>query len=151
VRKLANDGEIWGHPFWKTKPGETDAGLQGKKGRLFLNWGVWGPCDGEPQAFNRINRRLEERLKELRGMKVIYAASFYTEEEFWDLYDRKQYEEARKKWHAETLPTVWDKINRKKKQCGGEKIEERPLTFFERLALIWPLGGLYQLLCILFR
>ena len=153
VRKLTNDNEIWGHPFWKTKPGEAAAGQLGKLGRLFFNWGVWGPCDGEPEAFNRINRRLEERLKELRGMKVIYAAAFYTEEEFWDLYDREQYDKARKKWHAETLPTVWDKINRNpsRKEVEMEKIERKPPTLFERLLEVWPLGGLYQLYSIVFR
>lgn len=151
VRKLANDGEIWGHPFWKTKPGESDAGQPGKMGRLFLNWGVWGPCDGDPEVFNRVNRRLEERLKELRGMKVIYAAAFYTEAEFWDLYDREQYESARKKWHAETLPTVWDKINRNPSRKKVETIQERPPTLFERLLNVWPLGGLYQLYSIVFR
>lgn len=152
VMKLASDNEIWGHPFWKKKDGKANIDIAGKKGKLFLDWGVWGPCDGEPEAFNRINRRLEERLKELRGMKVIYAASFYTEEEFWDLYDRKKYEDARKKWHAETLPTVWDKIRRDTPQKDDqvEKPDERRLSLGERLLYVWPLGGLYQLFCILF-
>ncbi|KAL1612892.1 hypothetical protein SLS60_001122 [Paraconiothyrium brasiliense] len=153
VRKLADDSEVWGHPFWKSKPGEQPAGVAQKRGRLFMDWGVWGACDGEPEAFNKINRRLEERLKELRGMKLIYAASFYTEDEFWDLYDRKRYEDARKKWHAETMPTVWDKIRRDppKSKEETEEAKEGPLTFFERLLWIWPFGGLYQVFCILFR
>ncbi|KAJ4292723.1 hypothetical protein N0V90_009386 [Kalmusia sp. IMI 367209] len=153
VKKLASDSEVWGHPFWKSKPGEKEVGMAGKKGRLFMDWGVWGACDGEPMAFNRINRRLEERLKQLRGMKLIYAASFYTEEEFWDLYDRKKYEDARKKWHAETLPTVWDKIRRNPPKTEEEIDNEggRQMTLFERLLWVWPFGGLYQVYSILFR
>jgi delta24-sterol reductase len=45
-------------------------------------------------------------------MKVPYAAAFYTEVEFWGLFDRERYERSRKRWHVEALPAIYDKIQR---------------------------------------
>ncbi|MCJ1472524.1 hypothetical protein MMC13_001172 [Lambiella insularis] len=47
---------------------------------------------------------------ELGGMKWLYAHAYYTEEEFWSMYDRKWYEALRVKWSATTLLSVYEKI-----------------------------------------
>ena len=80
-----------------------------------LNVGVWGlPClqaqRGDYGAFVDENRKLERKVKELGGWKWLYAQAFYTEDEFWEIYERGWYDALRKKYHAEGLPTIYDKV-----------------------------------------
>jgi FAD/FMN-containing dehydrogenase len=75
-----------------------------------LNIGVWGPGAEHFRTFVQDNRRLEKRLGELGGRKWLYAHTYYTEEEFWALYDRGEYEGLRGKYCAESLPDVFGKV-----------------------------------------
>lgn len=116
--------------------GNRDEGLNGKEG-MMLNIGVWGPCPGEPVT---TNRAIEAKLRELRGMKWLYAQTFYSEEEFWSIYDKKSYDELRAKFNATTLPDVYDKVGDSGKNRG------KGLT---GVWSIWPLAGIYGVLsCI---
>ena len=67
-------------------------------------------------------------------MKWLYADAFYTETEFWDIYDRKWYDDLRKKYHAESLPSVYEKV----KVDVDAQIRARSGVWS-----IWPLSGLY--------
>jgi hypothetical protein len=80
------------------------------------------------------NRELERKLRELGGMKWLYAHTYYTEQEFWEIYDRKWYDELRKKYHATSLPSVWQKVK------VNETIDRSWGAWF--LAL-WPIGGFW--------
>lgn len=156
ILKKSGAEDIVGWPFYKTHNDAKDAIDVGSKTKprpsskdeLTLNFGVWGPIDPDPTAVRTINRGLEQKLRELHGMKVPYAANHYTEEEFWELYDREKYDGLRKKWHAEALPNMYDKVRRKQ-----DKHDERPMqdgrpekmTMKERIMYTWPLGGLYQM------
>ncbi|KAK5937545.1 hypothetical protein PMZ80_010165 [Knufia obscura] len=113
--------------------GNRDEGLNGKEG-MMLNIGVWGPSPGEPVA---TNRAIEEKLRELKGMKWLYAQTFYTEEEFWSIYDKQSYDELRAKYNATTLPNVYDKVGDSRKNRGNN------LTGIWSL---WPLAGIYGVL-----
>ncbi|KAK5104945.1 hypothetical protein LTS08_001218 [Lithohypha guttulata] len=105
--------------------------------RMMLNIGVWGPSPGEPVATNRI---IEAKLTELKGMKWLYAQTFYTEQEFWDIYDRKTHNELRSKYNATSLPDVYDKVGDSSKNRG------KGLT---GVWSIWPFAGIYGVLsCI---
>lgn len=43
--------------------------------------------------------------------KLLYAVSYYPEDEFWQIYSRKDYEELRKKYHADgTLVDITKKV-----------------------------------------
>lgn len=158
IRKKPEDGDVWGWPFWReSTPTDDTVRKRGKhnsagKGELTLNFGVWGPAVGDDLvASGELNRQLEVRLKELHGMKVPYSAAFYTEEEFWTLYDRKRYNELRKKWHAEALSTVYDKIKRYEESVEDQDAgEDEAMSLKERILWIWPFGGLYQLYRVLF-
>ncbi|KAF2736956.1 FAD binding domain protein [Polyplosphaeria fusca] len=141
VRRKAED--VWGWPVWKHI--DAAAGEQAPpskaKDELVLNFGVWGQGPADPVAFRAVNRSLEERLRELRGTKVLYVFSFYTEDEFWGLCDRKVYEEARRKWHAEALPSVYEKVRREPRGVVGGKngLGEKVLWW---VLGIWPIGGI---------
>jgi delta24-sterol reductase len=76
----------------------------------YINVGVWGPYPSSEAEYVRMNRALEAKVEELGGLKWLYGRVFYTEEEWWTIYDKKRYDVLRKKYHATSLPTVWDKV-----------------------------------------
>lgn len=61
-------------------------------------------------------------------MKWLYAATYYTEEEFWDVYDRRSYEALRERYGAESLPSVWEKVRRM-----GLVGNEKPTSLKEKM------------------
>jgi Delta24-sterol reductase len=74
-----------------------------------INIGVWGHYSKSYDKVVAANKKLEARLKELHGKKWLYAYAYYSEEQFWDMYDKEWYLSLRRKYHAETLPTLYDK------------------------------------------
>ncbi|MEQ1795590.1 MAG: FAD-binding protein, partial [Nitrospira sp.] len=59
-------------------------------GRLYINFGFWDvvPSDYEEGHFNRM---IEAKVRELHGSKSLYSNSFYSPEEFWQLYNEPAY------------------------------------------------------------
>jgi Delta24-sterol reductase len=68
-----------------------------KKGDLWFNVGVYGlPNGGRPFDPVKVNRSLEDKTTELEGRKMLYAQSFYKDEEtFWSLFDKAAYDRVR--------------------------------------------------------
>lgn len=104
---------------------------------LLLNVGLWGPGPKRREDFIAVNRNLEAKLVELGGGKALYAHTYYTEGEFWRIYDKQWYDALREKYGATSLPSIHDKV-----KPGGE-IEK---TVRDRLIDVRPLGGLYGVL-----
>jgi hypothetical protein len=147
IRRQAGGKENVGWPFYKSAVSE-------EKDEMTLNFGVWGPTDPTPEAFRRTNRVMEQKLRELRGMKVPYAANFYTEEEFWSLYDREKYESTAEEMVCRGVAHMYDKVRRKQSQDVPEqKATQDPqtLTWKDWVLDIWPLGGLYQIAHAVFK
>jgi FAD/FMN-containing dehydrogenase len=82
----------------------------GLKAPLGINVGVWGPRMRDYDEFVRLNRDIEAKVTELGGKKWLYAHTYYTEEEFWKLYDRKWYDRLRRRYHAVSLPDIYEKV-----------------------------------------
>lgn len=59
--------------------------------KLYVNFGFW---DAIPSRRTKgyYNRLLEKKLQELEGHKSLYSDVYYTEAEFWQLYDRARYD-----------------------------------------------------------
>jgi Delta24-sterol reductase len=102
-----------------------------------LNIGVWGWGPADPEAFVTANRALEAKLRELGGMKWLYAHTYYNEEEFWQVYDQKTYDVLRQKYNATTLPTVHDKVF-----VDVEARKQEMQQFRQSIKSWWPVGGL---------
>ncbi|KAF2836108.1 hypothetical protein M501DRAFT_997348 [Patellaria atrata CBS 101060] len=81
--------------------------------KFLLNVGVWGPGPRVQDRFAAVNRALEAKVRELGGFKWLYANAYYTEQEFWSIYNREWYEELREKYGAAKLPSVYDKVKAK--------------------------------------
>jgi len=114
-----------------------------------LSIGVWGPGPKDHRKFIGANRRFEGKIYELGGIKVLYARTYYTEDEFWRVYDRQWYDSLRQKYHATTLPTVYDKV---KADLDSKKASTNPSVFVWLLRIfwsIWPFSGLYGVFQVL--
>lgn len=121
------------HPHSK----ETEA--DGKCLKPMLNIGLWGWGPENPDAFIAANQDLERKVRELGGMKWFYSQAYYSEDEFWQIYDREWYEALRKKYHAEYLPNVWEKI-----RVDVEKERQELRTSWKlRVLRVWPFAGIW--------
>ena len=106
-----------------------------------LNIGLWGYGPSRLKDFVEVNRDLEHKLRELGGMKWLYAQTYYTEDEFWAMYDRDWYNALREKYCATSLPSIYEKVK------FHVKAERRPgiSSLVDSILSAWPLGGLYGL------
>jgi len=61
--------------------------------RLFVNFGFWDSVPNH-QGFpdGHFNRLIEEKVKQLGGIKSLYSDVYYAEEEFWRLYNGTAYQ-----------------------------------------------------------
>ncbi|KAI8938734.1 hypothetical protein NX059_004601 [Plenodomus lindquistii] len=142
---------IW--PLWlcpvKSAPQGERSFSQGNnvKDEILLDVGIWDMGPDNAHEFIKLNREFEAKVTELGGMKCLYAHAYYTEDEFWDIYDEKKYMELRRKYHAESLPSVYDKVKVDLQGVVGGKQTQRAQTWsewaYQRFWQTWPLGGLY--------
>lgn len=113
-----SDRELSTYPLWLClMKVDTSAPFQlnNLPVKSIINIGLWGDNIADYDEFVRINKQIEAKVLELGGKKWSYAHSYFTEKEFWSMYDRKLYDKLRKKYHATTLPTIYDKITVKKR------------------------------------
>ncbi|OAL34887.1 hypothetical protein AYO20_05848 [Fonsecaea nubica] len=117
-----------------------------------LNIGVWG--ETPPNTLHvTINRLIESKLKSLGGMKWLYAQTFYTEDEFWSIYDRKWYDGMRKKYRADGhIPSVYEKVRTRdmfEVDGDGKVLRDAALPVEKGVWSIWPIAGVYGVLSAL--
>ncbi|KAL6854631.1 hypothetical protein J3F83DRAFT_718682 [Trichoderma novae-zelandiae] len=103
-----------------------------------LNIGVWGWGPEDHDEFIAKNRALEDELVRLGGRKWLYAHTYYSEDEFWRVYDRPWYTALREKYAATTLPSVYDKV-----RIDVEASRRERRLWKKSLKSRWPVGGLY--------
>jgi delta24-sterol reductase len=146
---MRKDGrESMGHP----KPFKGPVGVQKQSDQAFegpyINVGVWGPYPSSEVEFVRANRELERKTSELGGLKWLYSRVFYTEDEWWQLYDKERYDALRRKFGATSLPSIWEKVRdrgKKKEEYGtGVKgLLKRMIRSSPRLSGVY---GIYKAL-----
>ncbi|XXH04576.1 hypothetical protein Hte_010993 [Hypoxylon texense] len=111
---------------------------------FMLNFGVWGPGPAGPAGgygeLVRRNRAIERKLHELGGKKTLYAQAYYTEEEFWQTYDRPAYDAVRDRYHSSHLPSVYDKV---KVDDGAKRDAVEGSRMPKSLRNVRPFQGLY--------
>ncbi|KAF5602676.1 7-dehydrocholesterol reductase [Fusarium subglutinans] len=128
------------HPVTK---GSSDTGAGNDISQPMLNIGVWGWGPSDREEFKVKNQALEKKLRELGGRKWLYAHTYYTEEQFWDLYDWSWYERLRERYFATTLPTVYDKVKKSGPDTDGRHENGWGLG---SLLNKWPVGGIYGMI-----
>ena len=125
-------------PLPTMHPHSNETEADGKTLKPILNIGLWGYGPSQAGDFVRVNRDLERKLRELGGMKWLYAHTYYSEEEFWQMYDKEWYDGLRNKYDATSLPSVYEKV---KVDVEAEKVVEKSIG--ESLISTWPISGFY--------
>ncbi|MBU0653266.1 MAG: FAD-binding oxidoreductase [Proteobacteria bacterium] len=68
-------------------------------GALYLNFGFWGSVrTSSDKAAGHFNRRIESIVNWLGGRKSLYSTSFFTEDEFWRIYNGEDYRKLKSKF-----------------------------------------------------
>lgn len=81
----------------------------GIKTDMTYNVGVYGLRVTPYSKFVDKNRDIEKKTQELGGKKWFYAHSYYSKDNFWQIYDKQWYSKLRKKYHATTLPDIYER------------------------------------------
>lgn len=96
------DGEIGIRPIWicpmqsfSDKAHYDFCPIDPKK--LYLDFGFWDsvPTEHEEGYFNK---KIEAKVRELKGFKSLYSSSYYAEKEFWELFDHSKYVDLKQKY-----------------------------------------------------
>jgi delta24-sterol reductase len=142
---LRRDGrKSMGHP--KPYTGAVDSkGAGSTYDGDYINLGIWGPYQSSEVEYVRANREIEAKMRELGGLKWLYSRVFYTEDEWWEVYDKSAYEALRQKFNATSLPSIWDKV----KDKGRKEVPEQGLKgilkrFVKSNALLSGFYGIYK-------
>jgi FAD/FMN-containing dehydrogenase len=66
---------------------------------LYVNFGFWDVIRSAtkmPEGY--YNRQVEQKVRELGGMKSLYSDSYFSAEEFWTIYNKDRYDALKKKY-----------------------------------------------------
>ncbi|KAG6986468.1 FAD-binding PCMH-type domain-containing protein [Physcia stellaris] len=138
---------LWLCPLRQTRlptfhPHSAKTEADGQTLKPMLNIGLWGFGPSRHDHFVAKNCQLEHKLRELGGTKWLYAHTYYTEEEFWEIYDRQSYDTLRQKYHAGSLPSVWHKVM----VDTVSQNHEMNHSWSSWVLQFWPVGGLWGIL-----
>ena len=60
---------------------------------LYVNFGFWDVIrTHQPRPEGHFNRKVEQKVRELGGIKSLYSSSYYNPDEFWRQYDHDAYD-----------------------------------------------------------
>lgn len=72
--------------------------------KLYINFGFWDVIRGRkklPAGYH--NRKIEEKVRTFGGMKSLYSDSYFSPEQFWEIYNRPAFDRLKKKYDPEGL------------------------------------------------
>jgi FAD/FMN-containing dehydrogenase len=82
-----------------------------RTGATYINFGFWDVVserEARPPGYR--NRLIERKVAELFGLKSLYSDSYYSEDEFWSIYDGATYAALKAKYDPEgALPSLYAK------------------------------------------
>jgi delta24-sterol reductase len=107
---------LWLLPIQSSREKLDIFGLSFPGSKYTMDVGIWGKINTKSYTeFEKINRDVETELPKFNAHKVLYAHSYYPKNEFWKIYDHKQYVKLRQKYHAEGIfDDIYDKVTVKK-------------------------------------
>ncbi len=100
---------IWICPLKSTQQPQLFSPHRNETPRM-VNIGVYGiPQTG--LSAREATRHLEQMARHLGGRKMLYSQSYYSKDEFWQLYDHPAYQALRQRYHAEgVFMDIFDKV-----------------------------------------
>jgi len=69
--------------------------------KIYINFGFWNSIRHRRKMMSGFyNRLVEDKVSELGGMKSLYSDSYYSHDQFWDIYNSKEYWSLKKVYDA---------------------------------------------------
>jgi hypothetical protein len=103
-------------PIWICPIRAPDAGTQWplyplKPGTAYINFGFWDRVTSrEARPTGYVNRKIEQRVTELGGLKSLYSDSYFSESEFWSIYNKPAYDALKTRYDpGRALPDLYAK------------------------------------------
>lgn len=115
-----NNQKLGIYPIWlcPIKPTRTPQKLSPHHigdGTL-IDIGIWGQTEKYLDDPIGVNRDFEKYSQSINARKMLYAHAYYTQSEFWNIYDKNWYNSLRKKYNADKIfPDVWEKVHTSEK------------------------------------
>jgi len=106
---------IWICPIRAPEPAAEATLYPLPRGTLSINFGFWDTVESrEPRPPGFVNRRIERKVGEAGGIKSLYSDSYFTEDEFWSIYNRPAYAALKARYDpAGVLGDLYAKVVRK--------------------------------------
>jgi len=119
-----NEKELGVYPLWLCPiiPTQTGQKLSPHyiESKILIDIGIWGQTEKYLSNPVQANLDFEHFAKKHKARKMLYAHAYYSEKEFWEIYDRPWYESLREKYHASGIfPNVWEKTHVKGRIVGS--------------------------------
>jgi FAD/FMN-containing dehydrogenase len=93
---------IWICPVRAPAPGAEATLYPLPPGTLSINFGFWDTVRSrEPREPGFVNRKIERKTTALGGVKSLYSDSYFSEDEFWSIYNRPAYEALKVRYDPE--------------------------------------------------
>ena len=68
-------------------------------GQIYVNFGFWDVVRRQdPYPTGHFNRRIEEKVRQLGGIKSLYSDSYYGHEAFWEQYNGSSYGQLKRRY-----------------------------------------------------
>lgn len=84
------------------------------KNKLYINFGAYGNFIPSTQEKGYFNKLIETQVRQCGGNKWLYSNVFYSEDEFWNLFDKQAYFAAKKHYDPEgRLGDIYKKCSEK--------------------------------------
>ncbi|MEO9163803.1 MAG: FAD-binding oxidoreductase [Casimicrobiaceae bacterium] len=102
---------IWICPIAAPRPNAEATLYPLARSTLSVNFGFWDTVPSRaarPAGF--VNRKVERKVSEVGGVKSLYSDSYFTEAEFWSIYNRPAYTALKQRYDPEgTLGDLYAK------------------------------------------
>ncbi len=111
-----NENNLGVYPIWlcPVKPTKTPQMLSPHciDDDMLIDVGIWGQTQKYLSNPIQINKDFESFAVIKDARKMLYAHAYYSEQEFWNIYDKSWYDNLRKKYKADNIfPDVWQKTH----------------------------------------
>jgi len=102
---------IWICPIAPAQPGVRHPLYPIRDDTAYVNFGFWDRVRfREARPPGDLNRRIERKVTALGGIKSLYSDSYFTEDEFWGIYNRPAYADLKSRYDpAGNLPDLYAK------------------------------------------
>ena len=79
--------------------------------KIYINFGFWDVvCGKENKPTGFYNKKVEDMVEQLGGIKSLYSDTYYSEDKFWQIYNQGTYQTLKRKYDSnKRLKDLYDK------------------------------------------